>query len=139
MFVILLTAQESGGVILGMLIESRGKVCLRLLAQGEMYKQCRLLNVRAQRRALSVHKGRLNRRQCHGKESPRYGSIPAKLAGGGTAISLTAEIHQNDLAGDSFPPRSHENRRFFLHADKVWLFLLTAMTCIVFTTLAAVT
>lgn len=58
---------------------------------------------------------------------------------GRTTISLTADIHQNALAGDSFPPRSHENRRFFLHADKVWLFLLTAMTCIVFTTLAAVT
>lgn len=35
MFVILLTAQESGGVILGMLIDSRGKVCLRLLTQGK--------------------------------------------------------------------------------------------------------
>lgn len=30
MFVILLTAQESGRVILGMLIDSRGKVCLRV-------------------------------------------------------------------------------------------------------------
>ncbi len=35
MFVILLTAQESGRVILGMLIDSRGKVCLCLLTQGK--------------------------------------------------------------------------------------------------------
>lgn len=35
MFVILLTAQEPGRVILGMLIDSRGKVCLCLLTQGK--------------------------------------------------------------------------------------------------------
>lgn len=46
MFVILLTAQESGGVILGMLIDSRGKVCLCPLSLMQMQKSCRFLTVK---------------------------------------------------------------------------------------------
>lgn len=66
MFVILLTAQESGPVILGMLIGSRGKVCLCLLTQGKCKKPYWFLQVKTQRkrREFNIHKTCWNYHLC---------------------------------------------------------------------------
>lgn len=142
MFVILLTARESGRVILGTLIDSRGKVCLCLLTRGECRTPADASPSNTRRRGETIARDTRRGKSTFlnlamtpaasksdfqsGKGARHDGWVPAKAAGG---------IQNNPLARSQNSPASfgcwlvlifhpghtktHVVFLFFLHASTV--------------------